>query len=116
MMSLVRSGKTEPLQEYEAILNIKHLLDDGGKNWSHHIKRPTTSITNIFPFLDLIPGPMPWRTRAESFRKRNDALYEKLVDEAVAGKASGMYTWAAFFAKKDKPEGDQRRLVRQFAS
>ncbi|KAG6867423.1 hypothetical protein C0993_002913, partial [Termitomyces sp. T159_Od127] len=63
IMSLVRAGKTEPLQEYEATLNVQHLLDDGGKDWFHHIKR-----------------------------------------------------WAGFFAKEDKPGGDQRRLVRQFTS
>ncbi|KAG6859132.1 hypothetical protein C0995_011269, partial [Termitomyces sp. Mi166 len=39
IMSLVRAGKTEPLQEYEAALNIQLLLDDGGKDWFHHIKR-----------------------------------------------------------------------------
>ncbi|KAG5348693.1 hypothetical protein C0989_008895, partial [Termitomyces sp. Mn162] len=81
-----------------------------------YLGTPTASITNFFPSLDSIPGPMPWRTRAQSFRKRNDAMYEKLVDDAVTGKASGINTWAAFFANKDKPEGDQRRLVRLFAS
>ncbi|KNZ78883.1 Steroid 17-alpha-hydroxylase/17,20 lyase [Termitomyces sp. J132] len=148
IMSLVRAGKTEPLQEYEATLNIQHLLDDRGKDWFHHMKRVVSSsvlmagfgihcptghepelktfldvsvnlisvqciyhITNFFPSLDLIPGPMPWRTRAQSFQKRNDAMYEKLVDDAVTGKASGIDTWAAFFANKDKPEGDQRRLA-----
>ncbi|KAG5340721.1 hypothetical protein C0989_000498 [Termitomyces sp. Mn162] len=39
IMSLVRAGKTEPLQEYEATLNIQHLLDDRGKDWFHHMKR-----------------------------------------------------------------------------
>ncbi|KAG6889581.1 hypothetical protein C0995_016389 [Termitomyces sp. Mi166 len=124
IMSLVRTGKTEPLQEYEAAINIQHLLDDGSKDWYHHIERmvevlaeaiylvtPTASITNKLPFLDWIPGPMPWRTRARSFRKRLDTLYEKLVDDAITGKASGMNTWAAFFAKEDKPEGDRRRLA-----
>ncbi|KAG5728140.1 Steroid 17-alpha-hydroxylase/17,20 lyase [Termitomyces sp. T112] len=153
IMSLVRAGKTEPLHAYEAALNIQHLLDDGGKDWFHHMERvvlstvltavfgihcptghepelkelldllaettdivtPTASIINIFPFLDLIPGPMPWRTRAHSFRKKNNAFYEKVVDVAITGKASGMNTWAAFFAREDKPEGDQRHLVRMFA-
>ncbi|KAH0583416.1 hypothetical protein H2248_009045 [Termitomyces sp. 'cryptogamus'] len=171
IMSLVRAGKTEPLHAYEAVLNIQHLLDDGGKDWFHHMERvvlstvltavfgihcptghepelkelldllaetvdiatPTASIINIFPFLDFIPGPMPWRTRAQSFRKQNNAFYEKVVDDAVTGKASEMNTyvfvskqvdveinrllssWAAFFAKEDKPEGDQRHLVRMFA-
>ncbi|KAG6884245.1 hypothetical protein C0995_010663, partial [Termitomyces sp. Mi166 len=164
IMSLVRAGKTDLLHEYEAALNIQHLLNEGDKDWFHQIKRvasstiltavfgmhcptgyepelrtfldlswhadtnpvqdlaeatylatPTASITNFLPFLDLIPGPMPWRTRAESYRKKRDASYEKLVNDAVTGKASGMNTWAAFFAKEDKPEGDQRRLVRQFA-
>ncbi|KAH0589267.1 hypothetical protein H2248_005029 [Termitomyces sp. 'cryptogamus'] len=154
IMSLVRVGKTEPLQEYEAALNVQHLLGDGGKDWFHHIERvasstvltaafgmhcptgrelelktfldvlaeaihlvtPNASIINKFPFVDLIPGPMPWRARAQSFRKRLDILYEKLLDDALTGKASGMNTWASFFAREDKPEGDQRRLMRQFAS
>ncbi|KAG6860800.1 hypothetical protein C0995_007510 [Termitomyces sp. Mi166 len=154
VMSVVRTGKTELLQEFEAVLNVQHLLDDGGKNWFHHIERvgsstvltaafglhcptghepelreiftilaeiiyltvPTASITNFFPFLDLIPGPMSWRIRARSFRERHDALYEKLTDHAMRRKSSGMDTWAATFVGEDKPEGDQRRLMRQFAA
>ncbi|KNZ72518.1 Steroid 17-alpha-hydroxylase/17,20 lyase [Termitomyces sp. J132] len=153
IMSLVRTGKSDPLQEYEAILNIQHLLDDGGKDWFRHIERvvlstvfsaafgmdfptgrepalqiildllaevvylgtPSASITNIFPLLDLIPGRMPWRMRAQSFLTRNNALYEKLMADAVSGKASGINTWAAYFAREDKPEGDQRHLVRMSA-
>ncbi|KAG5353610.1 hypothetical protein C0989_004718 [Termitomyces sp. Mn162] len=42
IMSLVRTGKSDPLQEYEAILNIQHLLDDGGKDWFRHIERYDT--------------------------------------------------------------------------
>ncbi|KAG6877236.1 hypothetical protein C0993_009245 [Termitomyces sp. T159_Od127] len=57
---------------------------------------------------------MPWRTRATDYRKREDAIYKKLVDEAVSGKTFGMNTWAAAFARPDKPEGDQRRLLNQF--
>jgi hypothetical protein len=53
---------------------------------------PSASIINIFPFLDYIPGPMPWRKRARAYREREDALYERLVTEAVSGKASGMNT------------------------
>ncbi|KAG6865598.1 hypothetical protein C0991_001022 [Blastosporella zonata] len=110
IMSAVRAGKTEQLQEFEALLNIQKLLDDGGKEWFHHIKR----IINVFPFLDFIPGPMPWRTRAQSFRERDKAIFKKLIDEAVTGKASGMNTWAAAFAREDKPEGDQSRLMNMF--
>ncbi|KAG5731523.1 Cytochrome P450 2B19 [Termitomyces sp. T112] len=80
-----------------------------------HLCTPSASIVNVFPFLDWIPGPMPWRTRAADYRKREDAIYNKLIDEAVTGKASGMNTWAAAFARPDKPEGDQRRLLNQFA-
>ncbi|KAG6919136.1 hypothetical protein DXG01_008943 [Tephrocybe rancida] len=152
VMSTVRAGKTERLQEFEAILNIQKLLDDGGKDWFHHIERviastaltagfgmhcptgheqdlqevlkaideavglfsPAASIINVFPFLDLIPGPMPWRTRALSFRKREDAIYKKITDKALVGNVSTMNTWASAFASKAKPEGDQRRMLRQF--
>ncbi|KAG6902058.1 hypothetical protein C0995_005115 [Termitomyces sp. Mi166 len=152
VMSTVRAGKTEPLQQFEAILNIQRLLDDGGKEWFHHMNRisasavfaagfgmhcptgrepdlkevlnvnaeavvlltPAASIINTLPFLDLLPGPMPWRTRAQAFRKREYEVYKKLIDEAVTGKASGMNTWAAEFAREDKPEGDQRILLKQF--
>ncbi|KAG6853247.1 hypothetical protein C0991_005749 [Blastosporella zonata] len=54
---------------------------------------PNASITNVFPFLDRIPGPMPWRTRAQAFRERDAAIYKKLTDEAVKGKGSGMSTF-----------------------
>ncbi|KAG6919126.1 hypothetical protein DXG01_008933 [Tephrocybe rancida] len=39
VMSSVRVGKTEPLHEFEALLNVQKLLDDGGKDWFHHMKR-----------------------------------------------------------------------------
>ncbi|KAF7372764.1 Steroid 17-alpha-hydroxylase/17,20 lyase [Mycena sanguinolenta] len=152
LMAAVRAGETEPLQQFEALLNVTHLLNDGGKNWFDHIDRvsasmvlsaafglhcptgqepdlkmvaciaegirlatPSASITNVLPFLDIIPGPMPWRKRAQIHRKREDALYDKLITRAVSGEASGMNTWAAAFAREDKPEGDQRRLMNQFA-
>ncbi|KAF7372765.1 Steroid 17-alpha-hydroxylase/17,20 lyase [Mycena sanguinolenta] len=153
LMAAVRAGETEPLQQFEALLNVTHLLDDGGENWFNHIDRvsasmvlsaafglhcptgkesdlkeivaciaeglrlsnPTASIMNILPFLDIIPGPMPWRIQARTHRKREDALYDKLITRAVSGEASGMNTWAAAFTSKDKPEGDQRRLMNQFA-
>ncbi|KAF7372814.1 O-methylsterigmatocystin oxidoreductase [Mycena sanguinolenta] len=152
LMAAVRAGETEPLQQFEALLSMPHLLDDGGKNWFHHIDRVSASmvlsaafglhcpmgqepdlkevvaclaetarlvnlsasIMNVLPFIDLIPGPMPWRERARNYRKREDALYNKLVTRAISGEASGMNTWAAAFAREDKPEGDQRRLMNQF--
>ncbi|KAJ6448161.1 cytochrome P450 [Mycena sanguinolenta] len=77
---------------------------------------PAASIINVLPFLDLIPGPMPWRKRAQAYRKREDALYDKLITRAVSGEASGMNTWAAAFAREDKPEGDQRQLMNQFTA
>ncbi|KAF7372777.1 Cytochrome P450 2B11 [Mycena sanguinolenta] len=153
LMAAVRAGETEPLQQFEALLNVTHLLDGGGKNWFHHIDRvsasmvlsaafglhcptgqepdlkeiivciaemvrlalPSASIVNVLPFLDIIPGPMPWRKQARTYRKREDALYDKLITRAVSGEASGMNTWAAAFAREDKPEGDQRQLMNQFA-
>ncbi|KAF7373003.1 Steroid 17-alpha-hydroxylase/17,20 lyase [Mycena sanguinolenta] len=152
LMVAVRAGETELLQQFEALLNVMHLLDDGGKTWFHHINRvsasmvlsaafglhcptgqepdlqevvacnaehvrlcnPSASIINVLPFLDLIPGPMPWRKRAQTYRKRADALYDRLITRAVSGEASTMNTWAAVFAREDKPEGDQRRLINQF--
>ncbi|KAG6888628.1 hypothetical protein C0995_006872 [Termitomyces sp. Mi166 len=152
IMSTVRAGKTEPLQEFEATLNIQRLLGDEGTEWFHHMSlisassvfaagfgmhcptgqepdlkeilslldevvflmTPTASIVNALPFLDRFPGPMPWRTRAQAFRRREDAIYKKLIDEAVTGKGSGMNTWAAEFARENKPEGDQRFLIRGF--
>ncbi|KAF7335894.1 Cytochrome P450 2B19 [Mycena sanguinolenta] len=154
LMAAVRAGETEPLQQFEALLNITHLIDDRGKNWFNHIDRvsasmvlaaafglhcptgqepdlkeviaciaefvtlssPSGSIMNVLPFLDMIPGPMPWRTRAKTYRRREDALYDRLITRAVSGEASGMNTWAAAFAREDKPEGDQRRLVNQFTT
>ncbi|KAG6843882.1 hypothetical protein H0H87_012098 [Tephrocybe sp. NHM501043] len=133
VMSDVRAGKTEPYQEFEALLNIQKLLDDGGKNWFHHIERvvasavlavgfgihcptgeepelkaishaiaelvelttPSASIVNIFPLLDYIPGPMPWRARARAFRENDKAIYTKLINEALTGRASGMNTCVA---------------------
>ncbi|KAJ7628886.1 cytochrome P450 [Roridomyces roridus] len=77
---------------------------------------PSASIINALPFLDMIPGPMPWRVRATAFRKREDAIYQKLVNEAVSGRAAGMNTWAAAFASEDKPEGDQRQLLNIFSN
>ncbi|KAJ7212728.1 cytochrome P450 [Mycena pura] len=152
VMAVVRAGETEPLQQFEALLNTTHLLHDGGENWFHHMDRvsasmvltaafglhcptgeepdlkeviacvaefislctPSASIINVLPFLDKIPGPMPWRKRAQAYRKREDALYDRLVADAVSGKASGMNTWAAAFAREDKPGGDQRRQMNQF--
>ncbi|KAG6812127.1 hypothetical protein H0H92_004241 [Tricholoma furcatifolium] len=152
-MSDVRNGKTERLQEFEALVNIQHLLDDGGKDWFHHMERfaasvvlaagfgmhcptghepelrdildisnelaksisPFASIINIFPMLDWIPGPMPWRTRARVYHEREKAIYKKLIDEALVGRGFGVNTWAAIFASENKPEGDQRRLLKSFA-
>ncbi|KAF7372790.1 Cytochrome P450 2B11 [Mycena sanguinolenta] len=150
-MAGVRAGETEPLQQFEALLNMTHLLDDGGKDWFNHMERvsastvltaafglhcptgqepdlreviacnaefislstPSASV-NFLPFLDIIPGSMSWRKRAQTHRKREDALYDRLITRAVSGEASGMNTWAAAFTREDKPEGDQRRLMNQF--
>ncbi|KAF7372910.1 Cytochrome P450 2B19 [Mycena sanguinolenta] len=153
-MAGVRAGETEPIQQFEALLNVNHLLDDEGKNWFHHMDRvsasmvlaaafglhcptgqepdlkeviactaefvrlsaPSANIINVLPFLDTIPGPMPWRKCAQTHRKREDALYDRLITRAVSGEASGMNTWAAAFARADKPEGDQRRLMNMFTT
>lgn len=52
----------------------------------------SASVINFFPFLDWIPSPMPWRTRAAEFNRREKAFYSKLVREAVYGKGRGMNT------------------------
>ncbi|KAJ6448158.1 cytochrome P450 [Mycena sanguinolenta] len=82
---------------------------------AEHVRlcNPSASIINILPFLDLIPGPMSWRKHAQTYHKREDALYNRLITGAVSGEASGMNTWAAEFARENKPEGDQRRLIKQ---
>lgn len=95
---------------------------------------PSASIINIFPFLDWLPGPMPWRTRANAYRIRENQLYEDLVREALLRKASGMnmyvinagynishsdtylHSWAAVFVDENSPQGDQRHLMKQFAA
>ena len=54
---------------------------------------PTASITNLLPILDLIPGPMPWRTRVRNFREKEDAIYDKLINHAMRLHSSGIYTY-----------------------
>ncbi|KAG6829623.1 hypothetical protein H0H87_010671 [Tephrocybe sp. NHM501043] len=39
VMSDVRAGKTERLQEFEALLNVEKLIEDGGKGWWKHMQR-----------------------------------------------------------------------------
>ncbi|KAG6806532.1 hypothetical protein H0H92_010920, partial [Tricholoma furcatifolium] len=77
---------------------------------------PSSSIVNFFPFLDFLPWEMPWRARAKAFRERQEGLYDSLINNAVNGKASGMNTWASVFVDQNKPEGDQRGLLKQFAA
>ncbi|KAJ7617068.1 cytochrome P450 [Roridomyces roridus] len=78
-----------------------------------HAVTPSTSIINMLPSLDLLPGPMPWRKWGAEFRRREDELFDKLGDHA---KASGMNTWAASFANGDSKSGrDTRRLINIFS-
>ncbi|KAJ7628988.1 cytochrome P450 [Roridomyces roridus] len=96
---------------------LKEVVDCVAEMVSLHT--PSASIINALPFLEtLIPRwiPTPWRTRAAAFRRREDALYDRLVERAVNGEAAGMNTWAAAFASEDKPEGDQRKLMNIFTS
>ncbi|KAJ7613147.1 cytochrome P450 [Roridomyces roridus] len=155
IMTGVRAGETEPLQQFEALISATRILDDRGSSWFHEVERtaasmvltagfgfhcptgdepelkellaciadiivlssPNGSIINALPFLDKIPGiPKPWRVPADAFRRREEAVYGKLVTRAVSGEAAGMNTWAALFASEDKPEGDQRRLMNPFAT
>ncbi|KAJ6468880.1 cytochrome P450 [Mycena sanguinolenta] len=128
LMAAVRAGETERLQQVSASMvlsaafglrcptgqepDLKEVVACNAE--AVRLSHPTASIMNVLPFLDLIPGPMPWRQQARTFRKREDALYDKLITRAVSGEASSMNTWAAAFAREDKPEGDQRRLINQF--
>lgn len=38
VMTSVRAGKTEPLQLFESLLTIQHLMDSG-KDWFRHVNR-----------------------------------------------------------------------------
>ncbi|KAG5728197.1 hypothetical protein E4T56_gene19090 [Termitomyces sp. T112] len=58
-----------------------------------------------FPSWIYFLGPCRGGFRAQAFRKREDAVHKKLIDEAVTGKASGMNT-------EDKPEGDKSFLLK----
>ncbi|KAG6828450.1 hypothetical protein H0H92_007935 [Tricholoma furcatifolium] len=154
IMTSVRAGKTEALQAFEALLNVKLLLVDGGKDWFRHMDRvsasiilsasfglhcptgtepelieffesmndtiesatPTASIINAFPFLNRIPGPTPWRIKGQAVYERQRKIYERLMDHAERCKEMGIDTWYAAFANEGKPEGDQRRLIKQFAA
>lgn len=92
----------------------------------------SASIINVFPFLDLIPGPMPWRKRGAEFRLREETVYAKLASEAIEGKNSNIEkyasltamstssltlspSWAQYFAGKDNGYGDHRELINLFA-
>ncbi len=57
------------------------------------LSTPSASIINIFPFLDWIPGPMPWRTRAKAFRECDAELYGHLIRKALSKKAAGVNTY-----------------------
>ncbi|KAG6806171.1 hypothetical protein H0H92_012426, partial [Tricholoma furcatifolium] len=122
IMNGVRAGETEPLQEFEAKLNIQLLLEDGGENcaaasvvltaafglhcptgheqelkdikeilaYVMELATPSNSIVNFFPILDMIPFEMPWLTRAKTLHRLQDVFYEKVIDEAIYGKGSGI--------------------------
>ncbi|KAG6844546.1 hypothetical protein H0H87_006030 [Tephrocybe sp. NHM501043] len=72
------------------------------------------SIINIFPFLDYIPGPMPWRKRGAEFRRKEEILYANFAKEAIEGKNSHFDTWAQYFGGKDNNYGDHRELLNLF--
>ncbi|KAG6823563.1 hypothetical protein H0H92_009768 [Tricholoma furcatifolium] len=123
-------GPTGYEQDLLDLLEVHALTDHRDFALMHNIQvadegfqlgTPSASIINTLPFLDWIPGPLPWRKRAKAYRQKERAVYEKLIDDAVTGRRSGMNTlmlkealrWAATFASVDKPEGDQRRLFVQ---
>ncbi|KAF7358773.1 Steroid 17-alpha-hydroxylase/17,20 lyase [Mycena sanguinolenta] len=88
----------DPAREFETLLNMTHLLDDGGKNWFHHMDRLSASMV-----------------LAAAFGLHCPTGQEPDLQEVIACIAEhvSMNTWAAAFAKEDKPEGDQRRLMNQ---
>ncbi|KAF8532179.1 cytochrome P450 [Gautieria morchelliformis] len=152
VMTTVRTGRSQALHRFEAMLTLQRILEtpDG---WYHHIDRFATSIIasamfgvqfitgeeqtmkdivelndlfglsisnaasiiNVFPFLDYIPGPMPWRKRAAEFRKKEETIYGNLARQAIEGKNSGFDNWAQYFAGKDNSHGDHRELLNLFA-
>ncbi|KAG6909897.1 hypothetical protein DXG01_014711 [Tephrocybe rancida] len=93
----------------EAMKEIINLNDEFGASISN-----AASIINIFPFLDYIPGPMPWRTRAAEFRRKEETLYANFAKEAIEGKNSHFDTWAQYFGGKDNNYGDHRELLNLF--
>lgn len=46
------------------------------------------SIINVLPWMDFIPGPMPWRT----VRKMDEEVYSRLTKEATEGRRRGLDT------------------------
>ncbi|GLB41043.1 putative monooxygenase activity [Lyophyllum shimeji] len=94
----------------QAMRDIVQLNDEFGLSISN-----AASMINVFPFLDKIPGPMPWRTRAAKFRAKEEELYGNFAREAIEGKNSGLDTWALYFGGKDNNHGDHRELLNLFA-
>ncbi|KAG6811524.1 hypothetical protein H0H92_007037 [Tricholoma furcatifolium] len=97
---------TEPL-----LIEFLDVLKDGLE-----AATPTASIVNAFPFLNWIPGPTPWRIRGQAVYKRQRDLYIKLFDHARLIKNVWIFSWTAAFENEGKPDGDQRRLIKQFAA
>ncbi|KAJ6471525.1 cytochrome P450 [Mycena sanguinolenta] len=75
------------------------------------ISSQAASIINVFPFLDYIPGPMPWRKRAAEFRHKEKTIYGNLATKAIEGENSRIENWAQYFAGKDNDIGDCRELL-----
>ncbi|KAF7375530.1 Steroid 17-alpha-hydroxylase/17,20 lyase [Mycena sanguinolenta] len=103
LMAAVRAGETEPLQQFEALLNMIHLLDDGGKNWFNHMDRVSASMVLTVAFgLHCPTGQEP------DLKEVIAANYARRIWRG--------FRWAAAFAREDKPEGDQRRLMNMFTT
>ncbi|KAG5730749.1 Steroid 17-alpha-hydroxylase/17,20 lyase [Termitomyces sp. T112] len=73
------------------------------------------SIINVFPYLDWIPGPMPWRKRAAEFRRKEEMFYGNMARDAIEGNNSHLDTWAQYFGGKDNNYGDCRELLNLFS-
>ncbi|KAJ7091817.1 cytochrome P450 [Mycena epipterygia] len=91
------------------MMDIVQLNDEFGLSISN-----AASIINVFPFLDYIPGPMPWRRRAAEFRKKEETVYANLARQAIEGENSSIENWAQYFAGKDSDNGDHRELLNLF--
>lgn len=44
---------------------------------------PTSSLMNLFPWLDRLPGPLPWRVRGKKYQEQQAELYDEMTEAAL---------------------------------